>query len=156
MPKQYPKEQRDRAVRMLLDRLDDYPSMYAACNAIAPKLGIGPETLRRWTLQVQIDTGGRHGPTSDERAEIKTLKSKVRDLEEANEILKQASMPRCEGARPSPPLICEFIDAMRAQGFAGRVRSAQSRVSRAARSPHEPTKHGKNPSRLTEPSPTRT
>jgi transposase-like protein len=48
MPKRYPKEQRDRAVRMLLDRLDDYPSMYAACNAIGPKLGIGPETLRRW------------------------------------------------------------------------------------------------------------
>ena len=146
MPKQYPKEQKDRAVRMLLDRLDDYPSMYAACNAIGPKLGIGSETLRRWTLQAQIDTGGRHGPTSDERAEIKTLKSKVRDLEEANEILKQASMPRCEGARPSPPLICEFIDAMRAQGFAGRVRSAQSCGSRAARSPHEPTEHGKNPS----------
>jgi transposase-like protein len=56
MPKQYPKEQKDRAVRMLLDRLDDYPSMYAACNAIGSKLGIGSETLRRWTLQVQIDT----------------------------------------------------------------------------------------------------
>ena len=117
MPKHFGKEQKDRAVRMLLERLDDYPSMYAACNAIGPKLGIGSETLRRWTLQVQIDTGGRYGPTSDERAEIKTLKSKVRDLEEANEILKQASMPRCEGARPSPPLMCEFIDAMRTQGF---------------------------------------
>jgi len=43
MPKQYPKEQYDRAARMLLDRLDDYPSMYAACSAIAPKLGIGAE-----------------------------------------------------------------------------------------------------------------
>jgi transposase-like protein len=92
MPKQYPKEQKDRAIRMLLDRLDDYPSMYAACNAIGPKLGIGSETLRRWTLQAQIDTGQRSGPTSAELAEIKTLKSKVRDLEEANEILKQASI----------------------------------------------------------------
>ena len=42
---------------MLLDRLDDYPSMYAACNAIAPKLGIGPETLRRWGQQAQVDSG---------------------------------------------------------------------------------------------------
>jgi len=80
MPKQYPKEQRDRAIRMLLDRLDDYPSMYAACNAIAPKLGIGPETLRRWGLQAQVDSGQRSGPTSDELAEIKALRGKVRDL----------------------------------------------------------------------------
>ena len=92
MPKQYPKEPSDRAVRMLLDRLDDYPSMYAACNAIAPKLGVGPETLRRWGLQVQVDSGERSGPTSDELTEIKRLKNEVRELEEANEILKQASI----------------------------------------------------------------
>ncbi len=91
IPKQYPKEQRERAVRMLLDRLADYLAMYAACNAIAPKLGIGAESLRRWTLQAQIDSGQRQGPTSDETAEIKAMKGKVRDLEEANEILKQAS-----------------------------------------------------------------
>jgi len=79
MPKQYPKEQRDRAVRILPDRLDDYPSMYAACNAIAPKLGIGPETLRRWGLQAQVDSGLRGGPTSDELMEITKLKNRVRD-----------------------------------------------------------------------------
>ena len=77
---------------MLLERLDDYPSMYAACNAIGPKLSIGSETLRRWTLQAQIDTRQCHGPTNDELTEIKKLKNKVRDLEEANEILKQASI----------------------------------------------------------------
>lgn len=81
MPKQYPKDQCDRAVRMVLDRLDDYPSLYSACESIAPKLGIGSETLRRWTVQAQVDSGQRVGPTSDELAEIKTLKSKVRDLE---------------------------------------------------------------------------
>ncbi len=43
-------------------------------------------------LQAQIDSGQRHGPTSDEIAEIKALKGKVRDLEEANESLKQASI----------------------------------------------------------------
>jgi len=25
--------------------------MYAACDAIGPKLGIGPETLRRWEVK---------------------------------------------------------------------------------------------------------
>jgi len=36
MPKKYPKDQKDRAVRMLVERLDDYPSIYAARNAIGP------------------------------------------------------------------------------------------------------------------------
>jgi transposase len=66
--------------------------LYAACGAIAPKLGVGSESLRRWTLQSQIDSGERSGPTSDELVEIKALKGKVRDLEEANEILRQASI----------------------------------------------------------------
>ena len=92
MPKRYPKDQRDRAVRMVLDRLDEYPSLYAACGAIAPKLGVGSESLRRWTLQSQIDSGQRSGAPSDELVEIKALKGKVRDLEEANEILRQASI----------------------------------------------------------------
>lgn len=92
MPKQYPKDQRDRAIKMVLDRLDEYPSLYAACKAIGPKVGIGSESLRRWTRQDQIDAGTKQGPTSEELAEIKELKAKVRDLEEANEILKQASI----------------------------------------------------------------
>lgn len=66
--------------------------MYVACESMAPKLGIGSETLRRWIVQAQVDSGQRVGPTSDELAEIKTLKSKVRDLEEANEILKHTSI----------------------------------------------------------------
>ncbi len=48
MPKKYPTEQRDRALRMALERLDDYPSPWAAAQALGPKLGVGPETLRKW------------------------------------------------------------------------------------------------------------
>ena len=57
MPKRYPKDQRHRAVRMVLDRLDEYPSLYAAREAIAPKLGVGCASLLWWTLQSQIDSG---------------------------------------------------------------------------------------------------
>ncbi|WP_433204943.1 transposase [Nocardia sp. CA-107356] len=56
MPKRYPIEQRERAVKMVLDRLDGYPSAYAACQALAPKLGVHPESLRVWVKQAQ----GRH------------------------------------------------------------------------------------------------
>ncbi len=36
-----PKQQRDRAVRMVLDHLDEYDSAYLACKAIGPKVGLG-------------------------------------------------------------------------------------------------------------------
>ncbi len=92
MPKQFPPEVRDRAVRMTLDRLPEYPSVYAACKALAPKLGVGPESLRRWVVQAQVDAGEKAGPSSEELEEIKRLRAEVRDLKESYEILKQASI----------------------------------------------------------------
>jgi transposase len=51
MNRHYPVEQRERAVKMVLDHLDEYPSVYAACQVIGPKVGVGCESLRRWVLQ---------------------------------------------------------------------------------------------------------
>jgi len=92
MPKKYPTDQRDRALRMALERLEDYPSPWAAAQALGPKLNVGAETLRKWIVQAQVDGGARPGPSTEELAEIRALKSEVRDLTEANEILKAASM----------------------------------------------------------------
>jgi transposase len=92
MAKRYPTEQRVRATRMALDRLGEYPSAWAAAQALGPKLGVGPETLRKWILQAQVDAGDRSGPTSEELEEIRRLRAEVRDLKEANEILKAASI----------------------------------------------------------------
>jgi transposase len=92
MPKRYPPEQRECAVRMALDRLDEYKTPYACAQALGPKLGVGPETLRKWIVQAQVDVGDRRGPTSQELEEIKKLKAEVRDLREANEILRAATI----------------------------------------------------------------
>ena len=46
MPKRYPKDQRERAIRMVMERLGEYPSPWAAAQALGPKLGVGAETLR--------------------------------------------------------------------------------------------------------------
>ncbi|WP_345471480.1 hypothetical protein QMQ05_15510 [Glutamicibacter ectropisis] len=48
---------RDRAARMIRDRLSEHPSMYAACKAVAPKLDVGPESLPRWVSHFQVDAG---------------------------------------------------------------------------------------------------
>ncbi len=59
---------------------------------IAKRNGVGTESVRRWYLQAQIDGGQRRGPTSEELAEIRDLKAKVRRLEEDNDILRRASI----------------------------------------------------------------
>lgn len=88
----YPRELRERAVRMVAEVKDGYPSEWAAMGAVASKLGIGStETLRKWVRQAEVDTGERPGLRSEERAEIKALKREVAELRRANEILKAAS-----------------------------------------------------------------
>ncbi|MHA7277927.1 transposase [Arthrobacter sp. Hz1] len=92
MPKRYPQDQSQRAVRMVLDHLIEYDSVFAACSAIGPKLNIGRESERRWVLQAQIDADERPGVTSAEQTRIRNLESEIRELREANEILKKASI----------------------------------------------------------------
>ena len=92
MSKHYPVEQHECAVKMVLDHLDEYRSVYAACQAIGPKVGVGAESLRRWVLQAQVDVNQRPGATTAEQQRIKTLERENRDLKEANEILKAASI----------------------------------------------------------------
>lgn len=96
MPKESPAEVRERAIGMTLDRLKDYPSMWAACRDLVPKPNVRAETLRKWVTQTQSDAGERTGPTSEELEEIRRLKRENRDLRETNEILKAAAseLPR--------------------------------------------------------------
>jgi transposase len=83
---------KERCVRQVLDHVQEYPSLTAAAEAASRREGVGKESVRRWVVQAQIDGGQRQGPTSQELAEIKELKAKVRRLEQDNEILRQASI----------------------------------------------------------------
>jgi transposase len=87
----YPREVRERAVRMVLEHEREYDSQWAAIVSIAEKIGCTAETLRRWLRQNEIDTGRRNGLTSDERGRIKDLERENRELRRANEILRKAS-----------------------------------------------------------------
>ena len=87
----YTSEFRTRGVRLFKENRADYPSDNAAYKAIAPKLGCSTDSLRSWCLQAARDAGERPGPTSEEKARIKELEREVRELRQANEILKKAS-----------------------------------------------------------------
>jgi len=88
----YPKEQKDRAVKMVLSHLDEYDSVYKAAAAIGPRLGIGVETLRRWVVVARDQDKPETIAARAESARVKELERKVRDLTEANEILLAASV----------------------------------------------------------------
>ena len=91
-PSMYPRELRERAVRMVVESKGEYPSEFEAIRTIAARLGIGSsETLRKWVRRAEIDGGTRPGKTSEEIAEIRELKKENAELRRANEILKSAS-----------------------------------------------------------------
>jgi transposase len=92
MPRRIDAKVRERCTRVVLDHLAEYPSLTAACTAVARREGVGYESVRRWVRQAQIDRGERQGPTSEDLAETKDLKAKVRRLDEDNEILRKASI----------------------------------------------------------------
>ena len=70
-------EVRERAVRMVLEHRGEYPSLWAAIESIAPKIGCVPQTLHDWVRKHEIDTGMRDGVTSAERDRVKALEREV-------------------------------------------------------------------------------
>ena len=90
-PNKYSPEVRERAVRMVQEHRGEYPSLWAAIESIAPKIGCTPQTLHGWVRKHEIDTGLRDGVTSDERERLKALERENKELRRANEILKLAS-----------------------------------------------------------------
>lgn len=92
MPTKIDPAVKERALRMIADHRQDYPSDTALAEAVAGKVGVGRETVRRWLVQADINAGHRPGVTSDEQAEIKRLRSENKRLREDNEILRAATV----------------------------------------------------------------
>ena len=89
--KQYSPEVKERAVRMVQEARKDYLSLWAAVESIAPKIGCAGTTLQEWVKRYEIDAGVRDGMTTAERERIKALEREVKELRQANEILRLAS-----------------------------------------------------------------
>ena len=84
-------EVRERAVRLVHDHRGEYPSLWAAVESIAPKIGCVPQTLLDWVKQAEVDSGARPGVSKADAQRIRDLEREVKELRRANEILKVAS-----------------------------------------------------------------
>ena len=98
----YPREVRERAVKMVFEHRDEYESQWSAITSIAQKFGMTSETLGSWVSQAEVDDGQRPGTTTAETQRIKELERENRELRRANEILKAASAFFARELDPQP------------------------------------------------------
>lgn len=91
MPRKYDEETKAKAVRLVVDHVEDYASEYEAIREVAARLGMNPETLRKWLRQAEVDAGQADGVTTTSAREIRELKRKNAELERTIEILKAAT-----------------------------------------------------------------
>ena len=89
--KKFSPEIHERAVRMVQEHRGEYPSLWAAVESIAPKIGCSSKTLLEWVQRHEVDGGVRAGVTTAEAQRVKALEREVKELRRANEILKLAS-----------------------------------------------------------------
>ena len=91
----YTPEIKERAVRMLIEASGYYPSTWSAIQAIAPKIGCTPETLRSWHKKYNDQTV----PAS---VQAQSQDQRIKELKQANEIIRKAAafFARAELDRP--------------------------------------------------------
>lgn len=88
----YPTELKERAVRLVHETIAEQDGQrHGAVGKVAKQLGVGPESLRHWVDQAEIDAGTRPGTSTADRERIGELERENFELRRANEILKSAA-----------------------------------------------------------------
>jgi transposase len=79
MSKRIPEETKQRAVRVVLEHLDEYPNLTVACETVSQRLGFGAESLRRWVRQARWLAGTRAMATTP-RAAFRVSPAEARSM----------------------------------------------------------------------------
>ena len=77
MPVRYDQDTKAKAIGLVGEHAGDYPSEYAAITAVAGRLEMTPETLRKWIRQAAVDEGQAPEVTTEASQEIREPKPKV-------------------------------------------------------------------------------
>ena len=91
MPAKYDEATKARAIRLVVDHRGDYDSEWAAITAVAGRLGMTAETLRKWIRQSEVDRGEVDGVSTESARIIGEQKRKIAELEQTIEILSAAT-----------------------------------------------------------------
>ncbi|MEU7314895.1 IS3 family transposase [Streptomyces sp. NPDC007083] len=86
MPKPYPEEFRQDVVRVARNR-----GPGVTVDQVATDFGVHPMTLWKWMRRADIDDGAKPGKTSQESAELREARRRIKLLEQENEVLRRAA-----------------------------------------------------------------
>ena len=86
MPKPYPREFRDDVVRVARNR---EPGVHL--KQIAADFGISESCLNGWLKAADVEDGLKPGLSSEQSAENRELRKRLRLLEQENEVLRRAA-----------------------------------------------------------------
>ncbi len=86
MPKAFPKEFRADVVRVAQNREPE-----TTLAQIAIDFGISESCLHNWLKRADIDAGHKPGVTSEESAELRAARRRIKLLEQENEVLRRAA-----------------------------------------------------------------
>ena len=87
----YSPEVRERAVRLVIEQQEEYPSRWSAICSIAGKIGCTPETLRTWCKLAEGSQAMKGSDALTDRERLKQLERENRELKRVNEILRKAA-----------------------------------------------------------------
>ncbi|MCX4406087.1 IS3 family transposase [Streptomyces sp. NBC_01764] len=86
MPKPYPEEFREDVVRVARNR-----GPGVTVEQVAKDFGVHPMTLWKWMRRADIDDGVKPGSTTQESAELREARRRIKLLEQENEVLRRAA-----------------------------------------------------------------
>ncbi|MCG7526735.1 transposase [Streptomyces sp. OfavH-34-F] len=86
MPKPYPQEFREDVVRVARNR-----GPGVTVEQVAADFGVHAMTLWKWMCRADIDDGTKPGTTSQESAELRESRRRIKLLEQENEVLRRAA-----------------------------------------------------------------
>ncbi|WP_107090631.1 IS3 family transposase [Streptomyces sp. WM6378] len=86
MPKPYPEEFRQDVVRVARNR-----GPGVTVEQVATDFGVHPMTLWKWMRRADIDDGTKPGVTSQDSAELREARRRIKLLEQENEVLRRAA-----------------------------------------------------------------
>ncbi len=89
--RRYSPEEKAAAVRMVRTLRAELGTEHGTVQRVAAQLGYGPESVRAWVRQADIDDGAAPGVSTAEARRIRELEQENRELRRANEILKRAA-----------------------------------------------------------------
>ena len=88
-------------MRVVQEHQGEYPSLWAAVESIAPKIGCVPQTLLEWVKRVKVDTGLRDGVTIGQAQRVKDFERENKELRRSNEIHDAGCSKAIDKFRPS-------------------------------------------------------